>query len=110
MMDRLRAILGLDSIVPVVLVAAAVLMTLEPTVLGVTLSERQIVLAFFGFLGIDTLIERTGRLRGIEGRLEALAGKSAGTPAAGRCSARAARSNGWTHSPRRPGGASSSSG
>lgn len=75
--------LGLDAVVPVVLIAAALVLTLEPTVLGVTVSERQIVLAFFGFLGIDTLVERTGRLRRIELHLEALAGKAAGPPAAG---------------------------
>lgn len=36
-----------------------------------------------GMLGIDALVERTGRLRRIEKRLEALAGKTAGPPAAG---------------------------
>ena len=82
MWDRLRGALGLDAVVPVVLIAAAVLMTLDPTVLGVTISERQIVLAFFGFLGVDTLVERTGRLRRIERHLQALAGKAAGPPAA----------------------------
>ena len=83
MVDRLRSMLGLDAVVPVVLIAVALLLTLEPTVLGVTISERQIVLAFFGFLGIDTLVERTGRLRRIERHLESLARKAAGPPAAG---------------------------
>lgn len=83
MVDRLRSLLRLDSAVPVVLIAAALLMTLEPTILGVTITERQIVLAFFGFLGIDTLIERTGRLHRIETRLEILAEKSSGSQAAG---------------------------
>jgi hypothetical protein len=63
-----------------VLIAAALLLTLEPTMLGVTISERQIVLAFFGFLGIDTLVERTGRLRRIERQLEGLARKTGGPP------------------------------
>lgn len=83
MVDRLRGVLRLDAVVPVVLIAAALLMTLEPTVLGVTITERQIVLAFFGFLGIDALIERTGRLRRIEKRLDALAEKTTGPPGAG---------------------------
>jgi hypothetical protein len=83
MVDRLRGRLGLDAVVPVVLIAAALLLTLEPTVLGVTISERQIVLAFFGFLGIDTLVERTGRLRRIERHLEVLARTAAGPPTAG---------------------------
>jgi hypothetical protein len=83
MVDRLRGMLGLEAVVPVVLIATALLLTLEPTVLGVTISERQIVLAFFGFLGIDTLVERTGRLRRIERHLEGLARTAAGPPAAG---------------------------
>ena len=69
MRQRLRGVLGLDAIVPVVLIVAALLITLEPTVLGVTITDRQIVLAFFGFFGIDALVERTGRLRRIEQRL-----------------------------------------
>jgi hypothetical protein len=81
-LDWLRGVLRIDAIVPVILIVAAALMTLEPTILGVTISERQIVLAFFGFLGIDSLIERTGRLRRIEGRLEVLTEK-ASEPTAG---------------------------
>lgn len=65
----------MDAVVPVVLVAAAVLMTLDPTILGVAVSERDIVLGFFGFLGIDALVERTGRLSRIERRVSELAGK-----------------------------------
>lgn len=83
MLDRLRGVLKLDSIVPIVLIVAALLMTLEPTVLGVTVTERQIVLAFFGFLGIDTLIERTGRLRRMEKQLETLAERIAGQQSTG---------------------------
>jgi len=82
MLDWLRGVLRLDAVVPVILIAAALLMTLEPTILGVTVTERQIVLAFFGFLGIDTLIERTGRLRRIERHLEALT-EQASDPTAG---------------------------
>lgn len=83
MLDRLRGVLRLDTVVPIVLIAAALLMTLEPSILGVTITERQIVLAFFGFLGIDTLIERTGRLRRIETRLESLADRASGPQSAG---------------------------
>jgi hypothetical protein len=49
----------------------------------------------FGFLGIDTLVERTGRLRRIERHQEALAGKATSPPAAGQV-LRGARSSGWT--------------
>ena len=78
MLNRLQSVLKLDAVVPLVLIVAALLMTLEPTILGVTISERQILLAFFGFLGIDTLIERTGRLRRIELQLELLVEKASG--------------------------------
>jgi hypothetical protein len=84
MFKRLRDLLKLDAVVPVVLIAAALLMTLEPTILGVTITERQIVLAFFGFLGIDTLIERTGRLRRIERQLKTLTENAPGAQMPGR--------------------------
>jgi hypothetical protein len=83
MRERLRGMLGLDAVVPVVLIAAAVLMTLEPTIFGVAITEREIVLGFFGFLGIDALVERSGRLNRIERRLEALASRTTGPVAAG---------------------------
>lgn len=78
MRNRIRSLLGLDTVMPVVLIAGAVLMTLEPTVFGVAISEREIVLGFFGFLGIDALVERTGRLSRIEQRLEILTNTVAG--------------------------------
>jgi hypothetical protein len=83
MNDRLRVLFGLDTVVPLVLIVAAALMTLEPSILGIAISEREIVLGFFGFLGIDALIERTGRLRRIEQLVLALDGRTAGPPAAG---------------------------
>lgn len=109
MRDWLRDVLRIDAVVPVVLIMAALLMTLEPTILGVTITERQIVLAFFGFLGIDTLIERTGRLRRIERRLDTLAKKASGPLAAGRCSVLATHSSGWMCWSPKPAGACSSS-
>lgn len=80
--DRLRGMLGLDAVVPLVLIAAAVLMTLEPTVFGVAISEREIILGFFGFLGVDALVERSGRLSRIERRLDVLTSRVAGPVAA----------------------------
>jgi hypothetical protein len=73
MKARLRAMLGLDAVVPVVLIAAAALLSLDPTIFGVAISERAIILGFFGFLGVDALIERTGRLSRIEQQVKALA-------------------------------------
>jgi hypothetical protein len=48
MRDRIRGLLGLDAVMPMVLIAGAVLMTLEPTVFGVAISEREIVLGSSG--------------------------------------------------------------
>lgn len=75
MRDRFRGLFGLDAVVPAVLVAAAALMALEPKFFGVQVTDRQIVLGFFAFLGVDALIERSGRLRRIERRLNALVDK-----------------------------------
>jgi hypothetical protein len=74
MREWLGGMFRLDAVMPVVLVVAAVLLTLEPTIGGVSISDRQVVLAFFGFLGVDALVERTGRLRRIERHVEFLAG------------------------------------
>lgn len=82
MRDRLRGMLGLDTVVPVVLIAAAALMILKPTFFRVEISEREIVLGFFGFLGIDALVERAGRLGRIERQLERLTARSEGPMAA----------------------------
>jgi hypothetical protein len=75
--------LGLDAVVPVVLIIAAALMALEPTIFGVTITEREIILGFFGFLGIDALAERTGRLNRLERRLVTLTSRTTG-PVAGK--------------------------
>lgn len=82
MRERLRGLFGLDAVVPVVLVVAATLMALEPTIFGIRISDRAIVLGFFGFIGIDALIERSGRLRRIERRLNELAETNQRTPSA----------------------------
>jgi hypothetical protein len=67
-----------DVIVPAVLVVLAIVTSLEPTVFGVQISERQIVLGFVAFLGIDTLVERTGRLQRMERTLGELSRYVAG--------------------------------
>ena len=67
-----------------ILIVAAALMTLDPTIFGVAITERQIILGFFGFLGIDALVERTGRLSRIERRLKALDSRMTGPSVAGK--------------------------
>jgi hypothetical protein len=53
-------------------------MTLQPKIFGVEITDREIILGFFGFFGIDALVERSGRLNRIEQRLETLTGRVAG--------------------------------
>ena len=77
-MTRSRGALRTDVIVPGVLVVLAVVTSLEPTVFGVGISERQIVLGFVALLGVDALVERTGRLHRIERTLDELARYVAG--------------------------------
>lgn len=71
-MGRRRWSLRTDVLVPAVLVVLAILTSLEPKIFGVEISERQIVLGFVAFLGVDALIERTGRLQRIERSLNDL--------------------------------------
>ena len=73
-----RGSLKMDVIVPTVLVILAIVTSLEPEVFGVEISERQIVLGFVAFLGVDALIERAGRLRRIEEALSELSTYVAG--------------------------------
>jgi hypothetical protein len=63
---RERGWLRTDVIVPTVMVALAIITSLEPKIFGIEISERQIVLGFVAFLGVDALVERTGRLHRIE--------------------------------------------
>lgn len=72
MRKRVRAALGIDTLVPAILVAIAIIISLEPTIFGVTITDRQVILAFVGFLGIDAMLERTGRLSRIELKLDDL--------------------------------------
>ncbi|WP_194892369.1 hypothetical protein [Catenulispora pinisilvae] len=81
---RWRGTLKADVIVPAVLVVLAIVTSLEPKVFGIELSERQIVLGFVAFLGVDALIERTGRLHRIEETLGELSRHIAGPVPAGR--------------------------
>jgi hypothetical protein len=84
MRTRIRGLFQVDTVIPSVLVISAVVMSLDPTVFGVAVSERQIVLGFFGFLGVDALLERLGRLHRIEARLEEFGQQVAGAVPAGR--------------------------
>jgi len=80
---RVRGLLRADSVIPAVLVVIAIVTSLEPTIFGVTISDRQIILAFVGFLGVDALLERTGRLFSMERKLDELARRIAGPAHAG---------------------------
>ena len=72
MRGRLRALAQFDNLVPVAVVAGAIFVTFEPTVLGVQIADRQIVLLLFALLAVDSVVERSGRLHRMEKGLDEL--------------------------------------
>jgi hypothetical protein len=80
---RIRNLVGVETVIPVVLVTVAIVVSLEPSIFGVAITDRQIILAFVGFLGVDALLERMGRLFRIEHKLNEVALRVAGPISAG---------------------------
>jgi hypothetical protein len=62
MRSRLQGLFQLDNLVPALIIVVAAVVSLEPKILGVELSDRQVVLALFALLGINAIVERSGRL------------------------------------------------
>jgi len=73
MRSRLRALFQLDNVVPALIIVIALTVSLEPRILGVEFSDRQIVLALFALLGVNAVIERSGRLYTMGSRIEQIA-------------------------------------
>ncbi|HEV8558657.1 MAG TPA: DUF5919 domain-containing protein [Actinophytocola sp.] len=71
--SRLRGLFQLDNIVPGLVVVVAFLVTLEPKMFGVEFSDRQIMLALFGLLGINAVLERSGYLYRMDRKLDQIA-------------------------------------
>lgn len=70
MRSRLRALFQLDNIAPALIILIALIVSFEPKILGIEIPDRQITLALFALLGINALIERTGQLHRMSGRIE----------------------------------------
>lgn len=84
MRSRLRGLLQVDNVVPMLIIVVAVLVGLEPRIFGVEFSDRQIILALFALLGINAVIERSGRLRKMDDQIDRIAQVVTGDISAGR--------------------------
>lgn len=80
---RIKAFIQPDNIVPAFVVVTAFAVTLDPSLFGVEIKDRQIILLLFALLGIDAVIERSGRLYRIGNRIEQIADRMAGSGTAG---------------------------
>jgi hypothetical protein len=70
--SRLAALLQLDNIGPALIIAISVVIGLEPKPFGIEISDRHIILALFALLGADAVVERSGRLRSVDRKLDGL--------------------------------------
>lgn len=70
MRSRVKAFLQLDNVVPALIIVVALVVSFEPKILGAEFSDRQIMLALFALLGINAVIERSGRLHSMGGNVE----------------------------------------
>jgi hypothetical protein len=70
MRSRLRALLQLDNVVPALIIIVALVVSFEPKVLGVEISDRQIILTLFALFGVNAVIERSGHLYRMGGKVD----------------------------------------
>lgn len=73
MRSRRRAFFELDNAVPALIVIIALIVSFEPRVFGVEISDRQITLALFGLLGVNAIVERSGHLYRMSGKIAQIA-------------------------------------
>ncbi|MEV0619784.1 DUF5919 domain-containing protein [Nonomuraea sp. NPDC050404] len=73
MKAKIRALAQPGNIVPALVIAAAFTVSLDPKILGVEIEDRQVVLLLFALLAIDAVVERSGRLRRIDGHTKRIA-------------------------------------
>jgi hypothetical protein len=84
MRSRLRGLLQVDNVVPILIIVVAILVGLEPRIFGVEFSDRQIILALFALLGVNAVIERSGRLRKMDDQIDRIVHVVTGDISAGR--------------------------
>jgi hypothetical protein len=82
--SRLAALFQLDNLGPALIVVIAVVISLEPKPFGVEISDQHVILALFALLGADAIIERSGRLRSLNRKLDALSQSLIGPVDAGK--------------------------
>jgi hypothetical protein len=70
--SRLAALLRLDNLAPGLIIAVSVAFSLEPRPFGVEISDRTIILALFTLFGVDVVVERTGRLKSLNDKINEL--------------------------------------
>jgi hypothetical protein len=70
MRSRLSALLQLDNVVPALIIVIALVVSFEPKVLGVEVSDRQITLTLFALLGVNAVIERSGQLHWMSNKID----------------------------------------
>ncbi len=78
----MAALFQLDNLGPALIVVVAVVISLEPKPFGIEISGQHVILALFALLGIDAIIERSGRLKSLDSKLDALSRHLVGPVAA----------------------------
>jgi hypothetical protein len=80
--SRTAALFQLDNLGPALIVIVAVVISLEPKPFGIEISDQHVILALFALLGVDAVIERSGRLKSLDGKLDVLSRHLVGPVAA----------------------------
>jgi hypothetical protein len=76
--SRLAALVQLDNLGPALVIAISIAISLEPKPFGIEISDRHVILALFALLGADAVVERSGRLRSVDQKLQTLTEKLIG--------------------------------
>lgn len=82
--SRLAALFQLDNLGPALIIAISIIVSLEPKPFGIEISEQHIILALFALLGADAVVERSGRLKSMSNKLDALSKQLIGPVSASR--------------------------
>jgi hypothetical protein len=70
--SRLASLFQLDNLGPAIIIAVSITFSFEPSLFGVGISDRAIILSLFALLGLDAVVERSGRLKSLNDKIDAL--------------------------------------
>ena len=70
--SRLVALFQLDNLGPALIIAISITISLEPKPFGVEISSQHVILALFGLLGADAVIEHSGRLKSLYNKMDSI--------------------------------------